>query len=426
MSLLSVWAKDYKNLNFYSQPLELKPLNILIGANGSGKSNLIDLFNLLQMSVSPNFEASSSFSYACEHLGGPHLLSFQQKRPGQISIKYKFQGIEATDYQPIYLEFKLWISHSTQAIEIREEFLYSPIKGDETQPFYYYKLHEQTINSGLLSILQSDGSQQFQQISDIPVNSLGLLSIDERIQEDEEVRELLLKSSIYAVRKHLLTEIKGWRFYNANTMNSQKIRNAEPKISSGSLNTYLSETGENLAAVLEELSNESLEFEERFNEAVKQLFPMTRRIRVTRAGRLNLTIEWSVKGVDDVFYLRDMSDGSVRMLCWAAILLSPKLPSLLVIDEPELGIHVAWLKILAGWIHYAAQRTKVIISTHSPDLLDCFTDCSDAVISHNLNADGLVSLDPIEAEQFQARLEEGWQLGDLYRVGEPSIGGWPW
>jgi hypothetical protein len=48
------------------------------------------------------------------------------------------------------------------------------------------------------------------------------------------------------------------------------------------------------------------------------------------------------------------------------------------------------------------------------------------VISLNLRADGLVSLDRIQEEQFKARLQEGWELGDLYRVGDPSIGGWPW
>jgi predicted ATPase len=397
-----------------------------VGPNGSGKSNLMGLLNFLYLSVSQNSEATSGFAYACDYLGGTHLLSFNTKRPEKVSLKYEFGGIEETRNKPIYLGFKLLVSQSSNRIELCEDYLYSPIIGDVDEPFYYYKFHDQSVGSGVFSISKPHQGSKFERISDLPVDSLGLLSIDERIQEDEEVRELLLKSSIYAVRKHLLQEIKGWRFYNANNMNSQKIRNAEPKISSTSLNTYLSETGENLAAVLEQLSAESLDFEERFNEAFKQLFPMTRRIRATRAGLLNLTLEWSVKGIEEVFTLRDMSDGSVRMLCWAVILLSPKLPSLLVIDEPELGIHVAWMKILAGWIHYAAQRTKVIVSTHSPDLLDCFTDRSDCVISLNLRADGLVSLDRIQEEQFKARLQEGWELGDLYRVGDPSIGGWPW
>jgi predicted ATPase len=72
-------------------------------------------------------------------------------------------------------------------------------------------------------------------------------------------------------------------------------------------------------------------------------------------------------GVVSVY--NEMSDGTVRMLCWAAILLSPTLPSLLVIDEPELGIHAAWMPVLANWIKDASQKTQLIVSTHSPDLL---------------------------------------------------------
>jgi predicted ATPase len=116
------------------------------------------------------------------------------------------------------------------------------------------------------------------------------------------------------------------------------------------------------------------------------------------------------------------------MLCWAIILLSPKLPQLLVIEEPEIGIHPAWLKVLASWIKRAASRTQVIISTHHPDLLDHLTDQLEHILvmeessserhrffGHRINQAGLSDA-----------LSEGWLLGDLYRVGEPRIGGWPW
>ncbi|QIZ69897.1 AAA family ATPase [Oxynema aestuarii] len=427
MSLLSIWAKDYKNLNFYETPLEFDRLNLLVGPNGSGKSNLIALLRFLQLSVSQSFGSVSGFRYACEELGGSHVLSFNLDRPGTVLLKYKFEGIEETRYQPIYLEIKLFISKLTNSAEIHEELLYSPINGDENNPFYYYKLHNHQLNTGVVSILQPDGSQKFQRISNVPLDSLGLLVINELIQqENEEIRELLLRSNIYSVRRHLLNGIESWRFYNANNMNLKEIRESEPKIGSGALNLHLSETGENLAAVLDELCNESFDFEDQFNDAVKQFLPMTRRIRSTRAGRLNLTIEWVVEGLDEVLYLRDMSDGSVRMLCWAIILLSHRLPSLLVIDEPEMGIHVAWMKVLAGWIEYASRQTTIIVSTHSPDLLDRFTDRSESVICHNLNNRGFASMDRIEQNQFQSRLQEGWELGDLYRVGDPSIGAWPW
>jgi predicted ATPase len=115
------------------------------------------------------------------------------------------------------------------------------------------------------------------------------------------------------------------------------------------------------------------------------------------------------------------------MLCWASILLSPSPPTLLVIDEPEVGIHTAWLPILAEWIKIAAERTQVIITTHSPDLLDNFTDRIQNVFRFSTEKDRshfvISSLSP---EMLQDKLDEGWKLGDLYRVGDSSVGAWPW
>lgn len=141
---------------------------------------------------------------------------------------------------------------------------------------------------------------------------------------------------------------------------------------------------------------------------------------------MGLTVEWYFEGLHDPFYLREMSDGTVRMLCWATILLSPRLPTLLVIDEPEMGIHPSWLPALAKWIKAASQRTQVIVTTHSPDLLDHFTDSLESVICF-CTRDGLYfALESLSPDRLAGKLEEGWQLGDLYRVGDPLVGGWPW
>ena len=144
----------------------------------------------------------------------------------------------------------------------------------------------------------------------------------------------------------------------------------------------LAKSGENLPAVLDNLSNHisyGIDFDERINNAMKEILPMTRRIKTSREG-MSLTVRWYFEGMEEPFYLDDMSDGTVRMLCWATILHSPILPTLLVIDEPELSLHIAWMGILANWIKQASQKTQIIISTHSPDLLDYFTDCAADVI----------------------------------------------
>jgi predicted ATPase len=114
------------------------------------------------------------------------------------------------------------------------------------------------------------------------------------------------------------------------------------------------------------------------------------------------------------------------MLCWATILLSPELPSLLVIEEPEIGIHVSWLPILAAWIKKASEKTQVIVSTHSPDLLDYFTENlpNVLVMKQSESLSHRFCLMPLTPELLKDKLDEGWQLGDLYRVGDSRIGGW--
>ena len=158
-------------------------------------------------------------------------------------------------------------------------------------------------------------------------------------------------------------------------MSLKAIRDTYPKI--GANDIFLSATCENLPLVLDNLMQHPkycIDFEEQINNAMKSILPNTRKIKTYRSN-LSLAVQWHFEDMRQPFYLNEMSDGSVRMLCWASILHSPQLPTLLVIDEPELGLHVAWMQILAEWIKNAADKTQVIISTHSPDLLDYFTDC---------------------------------------------------
>ena len=97
-----------------------------------------------------------------------------------------------------------------------------------------------------------------------------------------------------------------------------------------------------------------------------------------------------------------------------------------LIDEPELGLHVAWMSMLAEWIKSASQRTQVIICTHCPDLLDGFTDCIENVFCFSSENQKHFSAKSLSVSMFSDKLDEGWQLGDLYRVGDPAVGGWPW
>lgn len=428
-------TKNYKNLHL-DPSVKLNNLNIFIGSNGSGKSNFISCLKFLKdclTSIPDENRGVSSFEDAISKFGGDKILDVNVKTPAKVSIAYCFSQINQTgnlQEDSAILDFKLYIDRQKVRASISEEYLYGGEDLHETsssqQPFYYYyELHESKLGQGFLYVYASPGqeSSQVQLLDNIPINSLGLLTIPILLENSpfplEDTRP------VYKIRRKLIELISKWQFYNANNMNLSLIRTAEPKI--GGSDIYLSASGDNLPLVLYNLNQKSINFEDSINEAMKSILPKTRRLRALPSGRLSLTVEWYFEGIDDeAFYLNEMSDGTVRMLCWATILHSPLLPSLIVIDEPELGLHVSWMPILAEWIKKAATRTQIIITTHSPDLLDHFTDRLENVLCFYPENRTHFSVKSLSKEMLEPKLEEGWELGDLYRVGDPSIGGWPW
>lgn len=423
-------TKNYKNLQL-EPSVNLNNLNIFIGSNGSGKSNFISCLKFLKdclIAIPDENRGVSSFEDAVSKIGGDRILDVNVESPAIVSIAYCFSQINQTgnlQKDSAILDFKLYTDKQKARASISEEYLYGgeDLQGNSSrQPFYYYKLHERELGQGVLSVYKSPGqeSTQFEPLDNIPTNSLGLLTIPTLLENSQSPPE---NTPVYKIRRELIEFISKWQFYNANNMNFNLIRTVEPKI--GGSDIYLSASGDNLSLVLDNLS-QNIDFEDSLNEAMKSILPKTRRLKPVRSGRLSLSVEWYFEGIKEPFYLNEMSDGTVRMLCWATILHSPLLPSLIVIDEPELGLHVSWMQILAEWIKKAATKTQIIITTHSPDLLDHFTDRLENVLCFYSENRTHFSVKSLSKEMLEQKLEEGWELGDLYRVGDPSIGGWSW
>jgi AAA15 family ATPase/GTPase len=130
----------------------------------------------------------------------------------------------------------------------------------------------------------------------------------------------------------------------------------------------------------------------------------------------------------DIFKLRDMSDGTIKAMLLALLLWSPKKATFLSIDEPELNIHPAWLKVIANWVLRSNSYEQIFISSHSPDFLDGFTEMfmESKVGLFVANLGKIRTINPVTPETLERLIREGWQLGDIYRVGDPILGGWPW
>ncbi|OQX26508.1 MAG: ATPase [Desulfobacteraceae bacterium IS3] len=422
-SLHSLTAKNYKNL-LLEDGAELKNLNIFIGPNGCGKSNTIAVLEFLKNCILSGSDESgvSPFEEAVSRLGGSKILDKTSFFPGKISFSFRFsQSPEIR--KGLHLDLKLFTESKNSKVTIAEEFLSDSLHSADRTPFFYYKYHDRKIGEGVISVWNDEFEQSshFEIVNNVPTDSLGLTVISELLENSKTPPQ---QTPVYRVRRQLIDHIKGWRFYNANNMNLETIRNSEPKL--GLNDIFLSSSGNNLAIVIENLIQQNIDFEDRLNYAMKSVLPMTRRLRPLRTGLMTINLEWHFDEISEPFYLNEMSDGTVRMLCWATILLSPNLPTLLVIDEPEIGIHPAWMPVLAGWIKRASEQTQVVICTHSPDLLDHFTDCLENVFCFSKKDQNHFSIIPLSHNKLQRMLDEGWKIGDLYRVGDSGVGGWPW
>ena len=417
-----VSAQRYKNLDL-DQGLKLSQgLNIFIGSNGSGKSNFIALLKLLKDSISDNISSekngATSFIKAITELGESRILNAAFSTPEKVNLTFTFFDQSSND-NDIELSLSLSILCLDKKFpQIVEENL-SEFSERLDKLFYYYRFPAQS--SGYGAIFDPEERSGYTAVTEIPTDEIGLCIIPKLLESIERVLET---KPLFNIRRQIINLVSDWRFYSANNMNLKRIRNAEPEI--GSPEKYLNPDCENLALVLDNLIQESIDFEDQLNVIMRDIVPQTKRIRPIRTGRTRISIEWHLQNTKRPLYLDEMSDGTVRMLCWAIILNSPNLPSLIVIDEPEVGLHVQWLSYLAEWIKNAAARTQVIITTHSPDLLDKFTDRLENV--HVFEASNpeqtLFHVKTLSKERLQDRLDEGWELGDLYRVGEPEIGGW--
>lgn len=126
-----------------------------------------------------------------------------------------------------------------------------------------------------------------------------------------------------------------------------------------------------------------------------------------------IVLKWQKKGCDDIFTASQLSDGTLRFICIATLLLQPEelMPSTIIVDEPELGLHPFAITVLAELVKSVSQRKQLILSTQSAELLNWF-DPEDAIVVDNGNQGSIFRR--LTAEELGAWLEEDYSLSDLW------------
>lgn len=139
----------------------------------------------------------------------------------------------------------------------------------------------------------------------------------------------------------------------------------------------------------------------------------------TGAKKDKLMLLWMDKYTEKPFDADDLSDGALRFICLATLLLQPQLPSLILLDEPELGLHPAAINILTGLLRKAASRAQVIVSTQSVGLVNDLEPDDIVVVNRK---GGESEFNRLNATQLSYWLNE-YSMGEIW---EKNIIGRPW
>lgn len=335
--------KGYKS--FKELKLDLLPINILIGANGSGKSNFLSFFEFLNR-------------------------LYEQKLTEYVALnggmdKYFFQGSKTTDA----IEATICFKNNSYSFELKE--------GDNRFVFSKEKLGYQ---GSYYDIAAFDNEAYIKSYSGLA--------------RGEYIRRYL-------------HEIKKYHFHDTGksspfTKESHIVNDAY----------YLYEKGENLAAFLYAVRENSPITYKRIVRVVQSIAPYFSDFYFNVSAADTVRLQWTDKFSSTVYGPTDLSDGTVRFIALTTLFLQPVPPQVIIIDEPELGLHPLAIQKLAGLIKSVASRgTQVIIATQSADLITNFN--AEDVITVN-QTEGASVMKRLEAEHLEAWLED-YTLGDLWK-----------
>ncbi len=393
--------KEISLQNFLSfgpiaHPLELRPLNVLIGTNASGKSNLIEAFSILKAA---HTDISTPFN-----IGGDGAREWIWKGSNDsiasISVKY---AVDINKYLLHTIKFTADFFNRFQLVdEIIQQYDGSSLyKNEIPQTIYHYNSGSPIYHDRLIPSL-IDGNQMITPVSpDISTQSVLSRRLDPQVYT-ELLYLYLAYSNIYLYR--------GWP-----SGYDFLPRKAQPPHLPGS---FLLEDASNLAMVLNNLSTHFSATKVKIETLLSSIFNILTEVSVDYSTGQGL-VYFHEKGLEKPIPAIRVSDGVLRYLCLLTILCHPKPPPIICIDEPEIGLHPDAIIQLAKVLKDASKRTQLIITTHSDILVSQFTDSPESVVVCNRDETGS-HMRRLEPDKLQAWLKDEY-LGDVWLSG--GLGG---
>ena len=302
-------------------------LTALIGPNGVGKSNFIAFFRMMSWALA---DPDNLRFFVSERGGASKLLHDGPSRTREIEAELTIR----TDAGENQYNFRLFYAADDQLIFADERYRFSRAGFGSTAPW------------------RSTGAGH----------------------HDPQLLTHAVSDDTARVIRTLMQRIVVYQFHN--TSDTARIR-SKWNLSD---DRFLKEDGANLAPVLYRLRETDSACYQRIVDTVRLILPFFSDFVLEPDG-YSLLLQWRERNSDQVFSVSQASDGMLRVLALVALLLQPEgvLPDVMILDEPELGLHPYAINIIGGLISAAATRIQVILATQSMALIDCF-EAEDVVV----------------------------------------------
>ena len=377
---------------------DLQSLNVLIGPNASGKSNFIEVLELLHA-------MPTDFAAAVRDGGGAAEWLWKGSEPRVPATIEMETGPDAVAMTLRPLKYRLSFDTIGPRVNIVDEAVedipspneFSAIFSDPPQPYFYYTFQQgrPVIN---IRVRTPDGKQVERKLQ------WDDRSLDQSVLAQRKDRDLYPELFGLGTMFKWIQTFREWTFGRYNRLRGPQHADLPER--------WLLPDCSNLALVLNQIEHRS---GPEFDEHLKRFFPRFRRMTTEISGG---TVQ---------FYLHEsdfsapvpatrLSDGTIRFVAMLATLLTPSPPRIVCMEEPELGLHPDAVAQFAELLVEASKRMQVVVTTHSDALVSALTGQPDAVVACERPGAG-TELRRLDPERLAHWLEQ-YELGDLWRMGE--------
>ncbi len=381
-------------------PFDLQPLNVLIGPNGSGKTNVIETLELLRATP-------TDFAAAIRDGGGAVEWLWKGEAAARAAAMDVEIGAEASSTgRP--LRYRLEFASSNSLVEVIDEAIEetAAIPGNEDVDFYYrFQGGESVISIGKWTPDSSDSASSREKKS----IGRGNLHLDQSILSQRREPKLYPEITWIGRQFRQIQTFRDWTF-------GAYSHPRAPRRAEGPTDRLLPGAG-NLALVLNEIQHRG---DLSFDGEMKRFLPRYERASTSIAGG-SVQLYLHERGLREPVPATRVSDGTLRLLAMLVALFAPNPPPLLCLEEPELGMHPDAMSLLAELLVKASARMQLIVTTHSDALLSQLSDRVESVLVCENDGHG-TAIERLDSERLAFWLKD-YALGDIWRIGE--IGGNP-